>query len=408
MSQIRAAEAFTDALLEDDPVALYDRAPCGYLSTDPDGTITKANSTFLTLIGYAAGEVLGRRLVDLLTPGGRLFLETRYAPLLRLQGSVRELALDLVGRDGTRIPVLLNATAEHDELGRPRVVRIAVFDASERRRFERDLLRATEAAQQAQREAEAARAAAEEAERHSRAMVETLQGTLVPRTLPEVDGLELAGVYRPAGDGREVGGDFYDAFVVDDDECWLVLGDVSGKGVDAAVVTALVRNGARTLALSTPRVQREPSEVLRRLDQLLDHHETTRFCTAAVLRLRRAAPGWSVTYASGGHPPLVLRSGREPARFVEASGQVLGALPIGEFDQLEVSLGPGDSVLLYTDGVTESRHGKELYGDARLLAAVDAAGPGAAAVTTAVIEDVMRFGGGLPRDDIACLAVTAR
>jgi sigma-B regulation protein RsbU (phosphoserine phosphatase) len=304
--------------------------------------------------------------------------------------------------------VLLNATAEHDELGRQRVVRIAVFDASERRRFERDLLRATEAAQQAQRDAEAARAAAEEAERHSRAMVETLQGTLVPRALPEIDGLELAGVYRPAGDGREVGGDCYDAFVVDDDECWLVLGDVSGKGVDAAVVTALVRNGARTLALSLPREQREPGEVLRRLDQLLDHHETTRFCTAAVLRLRREGRGWSATYASGGHPPLVLRPQQEQARFVEASGRVLGVLPGGEFEQLEVPLHPGDSLLLYTDGVTESRCDRELYGDVRLLGAVDRAGPGAPAITAAVLDDVMGFGGGLPRDDIACLAVTAR
>jgi len=408
MSQIRAAEAFADALLEDDPVALYDRAPCGYLSTAPDGTVVKTNSTFLTLTGFTAEEVVGRRLVDFLTPGGRIFHETHYAPLLRLQGAVRELAVDLVGRDGTRIPVLLNATVDRDERGRERVVRIAAFDARERRRYERELLRATQEAQRAQQEAEAARAAAEAAERHSRAMVGTLQDTLVPRALPEADGLELAGAYRPAGDGREVGGDFYDAFVVEDDECWLVLGDVSGKGVDAAVVTAMVRNGARTLALSLPPHHREPGEVLRRLDQLLDHHETARFCTAAVLRLRRSVGGWSATYASGGHPPLVVRPAAGRSRLVEVSGQVLGVLPTGEFEQRELFVGAGDTLLLYTDGVTESRRQRELYGDARMLAAVDAAGAGAPAVVAALLDDVMRFGGALPRDDIACLAATAR
>ena len=409
MSQIRAAEAFADALLEDDPVALYDRAPCGYLSTTPDGTIVKVNSTFLTLTGFAtADEVVGRRLVDLLPSGGRLFYETRFAPLMRLQGSVRELALDLVGRDGTEVPVLLNATSDRDAEGRERMVRIAVFDATERRRYERDLLRAAEAAQAAQQEAEAARAAAETAERHSRAMVDTLQGTLVPRTLPEIDGLTLAGAYRPAGDGREVGGDFYDAFVVDEEECWLVLGDVSGKGVDAAVVTALVRNGARTLALSLPPHDREPAEVLRRLDELLDHHETQRFCTAAVLRLRPSGDGWSATYASGGHPPLVLRPAGAAPRHVEASGKLLGALPGLEFEQLELPLAAGDTLLLYTDGVTESRGPEGLYGDARLLGAVGSAGPEAPAVVSAVLGDVMRFGGGLPRDDIACLAATVR
>ena len=105
----RAAEAFADALLEDDPVALYERAPCGYLSTTPDGVIVKVNRTFSEWTGYTADELVGRSLVSLLTPGGRIFYETHYAPMVRLQGFARELAVDLLCSDDSRLAVLLNA-----------------------------------------------------------------------------------------------------------------------------------------------------------------------------------------------------------------------------------------------------------------------------------------------------------
>lgn len=400
MSLSRAAQEFADALLEDDPVALYDRAPCGYLTTLPDGSVIKVNSTFLTLTGYSEQETLTKRLVDFLTPGGRIYHETHFAPLLRMQDSVREIALDILRSDGSRLPVLVNASVDRDADSGPRMIRIAVFEATERRRYERELLNATETAQRAQSDAEAA-------DRRSRAMVETLQATLVPRALPELAGLELAGVYRPAGSGDEVGGDFYDAFVVDDDECWLVLGDVSGKGVDAAVVTALVRSGARTLALSLLEYRREPAEILRMLDQLVHHHETDRFCTASVVRLRRSTGGWQMSYASGGHPPAVLRRAEGGTELVESTGHLLGLALPGDFDQLEGTLGRDDTLLLYTDGVTEARTGGDLYGEERLLEVVAPASGAAEAVAT-VLDDVMTYSDQLPADDIACLAVTAR
>lgn len=403
MAQVRVLEAFAAALLEDDPQALYDRAPCGYLSTTADGTVVKANATFATLTGYPADDLVGRRLGDLVSPGGRIYLETHYAPLLQLRGEVSELALDLLRADGTRLPVLLNARLDRDGQGRPAVVRLAVFDATERRRYERELLLSAEEAQRARR-------AAEEAERHSRALVDTLQDTLVPRSLPEVAGLDLGGVYRPAGDGQEVGGDFYDAFLVEDGECWVVLGDVSGKGVDAAVVTALVRNGARALATALPAADRTPAEVLRRLDRLIDHHETQRFCTAAVVRLRRRGDGWVATYASGGHPPLVLRrAGTGRSRLVECQGQLLGVLPRVVLAERELELGPCDTLVLYTDGVTEGRAPDgDLYGEQRLLATLDRIHGDASAVAAGLVDDVLAFQGGYPCDDIACIAVGVR
>jgi phosphoserine phosphatase RsbU/P len=137
-NRYEALDAFLGALADDDPEQLYDRAPCGYLSTAPDGLILKVNQTFLGLTGYARGDLVGhRRFVDLLTVGGRIYHETHYAPMLQMQGTAREIALDLVCGDGRRLPVLVNSVLEYDEAGAPRVVRTAIFDATHRREYER-------------------------------------------------------------------------------------------------------------------------------------------------------------------------------------------------------------------------------------------------------------------------------
>jgi PAS domain S-box-containing protein len=130
-------------LFDDDAEELYEDAPCGYLSTAPDGTIRRANRTFLAWSGYHSDDLIGRRrFSDLLPPGAKIYYETHYAPLLQMQGSVREIALEIVCADGRRLPVLVNAVVKHDPSGRPRVVRVTVFDATERREYERALLEA--------------------------------------------------------------------------------------------------------------------------------------------------------------------------------------------------------------------------------------------------------------------------
>jgi PAS domain S-box-containing protein len=130
-------------LLDDDAEELYEDAPCGYLSTAPDGTIRRVNRTFLAWSGYHVNDLVGqRRLYDLLPPGAKIYYETHYAPLLQMQGSVREIALELVCADGRRLPVLVNAVMKYDPSGEPLVVRVTVFDATERRQYERALLEA--------------------------------------------------------------------------------------------------------------------------------------------------------------------------------------------------------------------------------------------------------------------------
>ena len=116
---------------------LYENAPCGYLSTDADGLVLRVNATFLRWTRYRREELVGRRrFAELLTGGGRIYHETHYAPLLRMQGSVREIALDIVRADGTRLPVLVNSEV------RGEVVRTTVFDATDRKRYEQELLAA--------------------------------------------------------------------------------------------------------------------------------------------------------------------------------------------------------------------------------------------------------------------------
>lgn len=146
------------SLVEEELVLLYDEAPFGYLSTAPDGTIVRVNATLCSWLGRGADELLGLHLTELLTPGGRIYHETHYAPMVQMQGFVREIAVDLVRADGTRLPVLLNASTSRTRDGDPHLVRVAVFDATQRRAYERELVR-THDEQQAELRAQTEQAA---------------------------------------------------------------------------------------------------------------------------------------------------------------------------------------------------------------------------------------------------------
>ncbi|MGY1653360.1 SpoIIE family protein phosphatase [Geodermatophilus sp. SYSU D01119] len=137
-------------LLEEDPADLYENAPCGYLSMVPDGRVVKVNGTFCSWTGRAPDDIRGSRLPDLLSAGGRVYYETHLAPLLRLQGAVREVALDVVRADGSVLPCLVNAVEVRDADGRPVLVRATVFEATSRRRYERALLAAQRAAEESE------------------------------------------------------------------------------------------------------------------------------------------------------------------------------------------------------------------------------------------------------------------
>ncbi len=386
-----AREGFYAALLDDDAEELYERAPCGYLSTTADGLIVKVNQTFLTWTGYTRADLVGqRRFVDLLSGGGRIYHETHYAPMLLTQGTVREIALDIVRADQTRLSALVNAVLERDAHGAPAVVRTAVFDATDRREYERELLRA--------------KRRAEESEHAAMVLARTLQQSLIPPDVPTIPGLELAAAYRPAGSGEEVGGDFYDVFQIDEGDWFVVIGDVCGKGAEAAVVTALARYTIRAAAATRD----DPAAVLHTLNAALMRHGADRFCTVAAARLRREeSGGWMMTFATGGHPlPLFEQSGAdgELPTPVGRAGTVLGVIDDPDIYDSEVRLKAGDQLVFFTDGITEGKGGGGLFSEGRLRES--AAGHDSAAATVdRVLADVLDFQGGWPSDDIAIIGI---
>ena len=126
---------------------LFEQAPCGYLSLKPDGRILRANATFASWVGFDSDELKGRAFHDLLNVAGRIYYETHFAPLLRMQGHFNEVALEIVTRSKDRLPVLVNAAERRDEAGGLRFIRITVFNAVDRRRYEQELLHAQRKAQ---------------------------------------------------------------------------------------------------------------------------------------------------------------------------------------------------------------------------------------------------------------------
>ena len=142
------AAAVGDELLKESLLELYEDAPCGYLFTEPDGTVLRVNRALLEWTGRARGELIGRRFQDLLTVPGRLFYENQYAPLLRMQGFVSAVAFEILRVEREPLAVLVNSVLRTDGQGKPRHVASTVFDATARRAYERELLRARRAAEQ--------------------------------------------------------------------------------------------------------------------------------------------------------------------------------------------------------------------------------------------------------------------
>ncbi len=238
-------------------------------------------------------------------------------------------------------------------------------------------------------------------ERH---IAQVLQRSLLPPGLPSVPGLTAAVRFIAAGEGIEVGGDFYDFFPVRGREVAALIGDVCGKGPEAASVTALARHTLRAAA----EYEARPSAVLALLHRALrEARDDGRFCTVAYCRFEPADEGARMELSCGGHPlPLVLRRSGvvEP---VGRLGTLLGADVEPVLSDITVELAPGELVVLYTDGVTEVRAGRqEIIGHhdlAKLIAGCHGLAPDA--VAQRVQDAVLEAAGGRPRDDIAILVI---
>ncbi|MFJ1801699.1 PP2C family protein-serine/threonine phosphatase [Streptomyces sp. NPDC088180] len=404
---VDATDAVFTSLLEDSADELYEQAPCGYLSTLMDGTIAKINTTLLDWLGLDRPRVVGRmRFTDLLTMGGKLYHETHFAPLLRMKGEASGIALDIRAADGTRMPVLVTSKVKTSEDGEPLLIRTTVFDARDRRAYEQELLRSRKAAEEARRQAEAAHRRAETDRLRLQEALAVLQQSLLPSQLPAVPGLEAGSYYHTASPDL-LGGDFYDLFPLDGGRWAFFLGDVCGKGPQAAAVTSLARYTLRAAALHDA----NPVTALTTLNTVLHERFASgegRYCTAVFGVLEPGDGHVSVHLASGGHPSALIQRADGSADYLPTPGGLLvGVLPQAPFTAARTDLLPGDTLLLYTDGLTEARTGpeRELYGDDALRAFTAAQPPmGPQALVTALSGLLDSFGDGLD-DDTALLAL---
>jgi serine phosphatase RsbU (regulator of sigma subunit) len=234
-------------------------------------------------------------------------------------------------------------------------------------------------------------------------VAETLRRSLLPPELPGIEGLEIAARYLPAAEGTQVGGDFYDVFEAAPDRWIAVMGDVVGKGVEAAAMMGLARYTIRTAAMSEGR----PSAILETLNQaILTQTNDQRFCTACAVRLRPSGDVARATVCSGGHPlPLVLRAGGS-TEVVGSPGTIVGVFDDPVLVDRAVDLHLGDTLVLYTDGVTDERRDADEFGETRLHEALtELAGAGAQRIADGVVDAVVGFRTGQPKDDIAILAI---
>jgi serine phosphatase RsbU (regulator of sigma subunit) len=231
-------------------------------------------------------------------------------------------------------------------------------------------------------------------------VAKNLQRGLRPPRPPEVPGLEISVVFEAAGEGIEIGGDFYDVLPTDDG-CWILIGDVAGKGSAAAGVSVAVRHSVRGLTREID----EPEEVLARVNELLlEGTSLNDFATAMLIRMRAERESWRLALASAGHPPAVHVTANGPVQM--GGGAVLGAWADAPLERSEATVAPGDTLVLCTDGwfeagPSESHRPPEALADvANALSGLDLE-----ELTERLRLDVVSRSGGSLRDDVVLLAV---
>jgi sigma-B regulation protein RsbU (phosphoserine phosphatase) len=243
--------------------------------------------------------------------------------------------------------------------------------------------------------------------RHELDVARSIQQSILPQAFPAFAERSDVDIFAEMIPAREVGGDFYDFFLIDDEQLAFVVGDVSGKGVPAALFMAVSRTLLKSIAMQGV----APGECLRRVNRALCLDNSSEMFVTILYGILHTRSGM-VEYSNGGHnPPYVLRhdGGVEP--LPGTGGLVLGALPDVQYAAKTMQLGAGDGLFLYTDGVTEAMDASgTLFGDRRLavwLAQVGAVAP--EQVVRAVVDEVKRYAGNVVQsDDMTALAVSWR
>jgi anti-sigma regulatory factor (Ser/Thr protein kinase) len=230
-------------------------------------------------------------------------------------------------------------------------------------------------------------------------IAETLQRSLLPRSLPQLPGLSMAAWWLPAAEETAVGGDWYDVIELGHRRLGLTIGDVAGHGMAAATYMGQLRSAVRAFALDVE----SPAELLAKLSRFANQ-EHSRMATVIYATLNLDT--WVVDFARAGHPyPLLIRPNAEPTFLTEAGGPPLGTGVVVDYDQQRVTLEPAETLLLYTDGLIE-RRGRSLSEGERILAEAVTAAPEEPELLCRTVIEGLTEGIEIP-DDIALLAVRA-
>lgn len=364
--------------------AVVSNALDGIISISTTGAVLGWNPAATSIFGYDADEAIGQVMAELIIPlASRPQHRAGLARLLESgQPRILNERLELTGlhKDGHEFPVELTIT------------QVEAAGATTYTGFVRDITLRKQAEQ-----------AIEETRARSLRIAQTLQQSLLPPSLPMIEGLELASRFRPAGDGEEVGGDFFDIFQTARDDWGFVLGDVCGKGAPAAALTALVRYTVRATAMRI----RKPSAVLGVANEAINRQHPETFCTAVYGRLRRTPRGVRCTFSSGGHPLPVLRRANGEIVQDGPHGRLLGPFEDADLHDFHIDLRVGDALVLVTDGVTEARRprGAE-FGEEGVRGVLGgAAGMSSGAIADAIEGAALAHAGGVLKDDLAILVV---
>jgi PAS domain S-box-containing protein len=373
------------------------------------------NPAATSIFGYSASEALELRVEDLVPEhlknqhriGIARYAETGHGPYI---DSHRPLELPAIRKGGKEIYVELSLSSiglEGRIDGNERFVLAIIRDITERKRIEEEIRQLHKdlekrVAERTEQLKSAMAKQQEEAQQRQRIEQELrvarlIQQTLLPKTLPGLPDYDVAVYYQPA---REVGGDFYDFLELEDGRLGLVVGDVSGKGVPAAIVMAITRTMLHAAyRLGSP----APGEILEQVNNILYPDIPPNMfvtCLAALLDSRSGR----LQYANAGHDLPYLRHA-DGVSELRATGMPLGLMPNMRYEQKEITLKPGDSVLLYSDGLVEAHNPRrEMFGFPRVQGFIGAH-PGGATLIDFLLAELERFTGEdwEQEDDIALL-----